>query len=505
MTATAARTVAEVWRRAVAEPAPVPPFLVKQGSDWQELGWEEAGRAVDELAAGFLSLGAEKGDRVAILCRTRVEWTLCDFALISIGAVVAPIYATSSTADAVHILADSGSKLLVCENAEGYAKVERARGELRALEAVIAVEEFAGGEFTLESVRARGREHLARDPLAVDEARSRIGEHDLATIVYTSGTTGPPKGCMHTHLNWWTMVESISKVPGVLVPGDRTVLFLPLAHAFARMVQFVGARSGITIAYVPDPTGIVPALGAVRPTIFPAVPRVFETVYRTVQGRFEAAHGPRRRLVNWALGVGREASERRQAGQALGRGLAIQHALADRLVFSKVKGRLGGQMRVVVSGGAPLAPDIARFFHSLDILILEGYGLTECTTAATFNRPDSFRFGTVGQAMPGGEVTVADDGEVLVRSETVFAGYWANESATDAVLVEDGWLRTGDLGALDGDGFLTITGRIKDIIVTSEGKNISPANIENALKASPYVAEALVVGDGRPHLAVLID
>jgi long-chain acyl-CoA synthetase len=209
--------------------------------------------------------------------------------------------------------------------------------------------------------------------------------------------------------------------------------------------------------------------------------------------------------VSWALGIGREASERRQAGQALGPRLAAQHALADRLVFSKVKARLGGKMRVVVSGGAPLAPEIARFFHSLDILILEGYGLTECTTVATFNRPDSFRFGTVGRAMPDVEVTVTDDGEVLVRGETVFAGYWANETATAAVLDENGWLRTGDLGWLDAAGFLTISGRIKDIIVTSEGKNISPANIENALKASPYVAEALVVGDNRPHLAALID
>jgi long-chain acyl-CoA synthetase len=261
---------------------------------------------------------------------------------------------------------------------------------------------------------------------------------------------------------------------------------------------------GFTIAFCPDPYAVAEALEAVRPTIFPSVPRVYEKVHTGVTAKFGEAKGAKRALIDWALRTGREASAMRQAQRPLPPGLALRHRIADRLVYSKVKKRLGGRLRLGISGGAPLAKEIIEFFHALDILILEGYGLTECTTAATVNMPTAFRFGTVGPAIPGTELRIADDGEVLIRSDTVFAGYFKDEEATREVLAGDGWLRSGDLGHLDGEGFLVITDRKKDILVTAGGKNVSPQNLENALKTNPLVSQALVVGDRRPYVAALI-
>jgi long-chain acyl-CoA synthetase len=282
------------------------------------------------------------------------------------------------------------------------------------------------------------------------------------------------------------------------------LLYLPLAHNFGRCMTLLGAHIGYTIAFCPDPYAVAEALPAVRPTVFPSVPRVFEKVHTGVTLKFAEASGVKRRLIDWALHVGQEVSELRQAGRPIPALLAMRHRLADRLVYSKIKNRLGGRLRIGVSGGAPLAQEIIEFFHSLDILILEGYGLTECTTAATVNRPSLFRFGTVGPPLPGTEVRIADDGEVLIKSETNFAGYFKDGDATQEVLPGDGWLRSGDVGRLDEDGFLTITDRKKDILVTAGGKNVAPQNLENALKMHPLVSQALVVGDRRPYVAALI-
>jgi long-chain acyl-CoA synthetase len=269
-------------------------------------------------------------------------------------------------------------------------------------------------------------------------------------------------------------------------------------------MTLLGARMGYTIAFCPDPYAVADAIPAVRPTIFPSVPRVFEKIHTGVTTKFAEETGVKRALIEWALRVGRDASELRQAGRELPRGLALRHRIADRLVYSKVKERLGGRLRIGVSGGAPLAKEIIEFFHALDILILEGYGLTECTTAATVNRMSRFRFGTVGPPLPGVELRIADDGEILIKTDTIFAGYYKDERATQEVLPGDGWLRSGDLGHLDEDGFLTITDRKKDILVTAGGKNVAPQNIENALKTHPLVSQALVVGDRRPYVAALI-
>ncbi len=356
----------------------------------------------------------------------------------------------------------------------------------------------------LAELRALGSKHAAQDPGALERARAEIGDDDLFTFIYTSGTTGPPKACMILNRNYYEMVVTIDRVETFLLPTDVMLLYLPLAHNFGRLMHLLAAHVGYTVAFLPDPRRIGEVMPVVRPTVLPTVPRVLEKVHTAVSANFARATGIKRRLIDWALDVGRQVSELRQAGKPLPRGLAAKHRLADKLVYSKVKERLGGRLRAAISGGAPLAKEIGEFFHVLDILVLEGYGQTEGTTASNVNRPNRFKFGTVGPALPGIELTTADDGEILVRGPTVFAGYYNDEEATNAVLPGDGWLHTGDVGEIDEDGFLTITDRKKDIIVTAGGKNVSPQNIESLLKGIPWVSQALVVGDRRPYLVALL-
>jgi long-chain acyl-CoA synthetase len=489
--ATGTRTIARLWEDAVARNAGTA-YLIQDGDEWREVSWAEAGRAVDEIAHGLLALGVRKGDAFAILASTRLEWVLFDFALGRIGAVAAPVYANNSPKDCAYVIEHSEAVGVLSED-------DAQRGKLNGLE-LDHVLTFAD----LEELRARGREHAAQHPTAVDDAAAAIGEDDLFTFIYTSGTTGPPKACMIRHRNYFTMVDEVRQVEDFTVRGDVMLLFLPLAHNFGRCMTLLGAHIGYTIAFCPDPFEVAAALPAVRPTVFPSVPRVFEKVHTGVTTKFAEESGVKRRLIDWALRVGRKVSELRQAGRHVPAGLGLQHRIADRLVYSKVKDRLGGRLRIGVSGGAPLAKEIIEFFHALDVLILEGYGLTECTTAATVNRPTRYRFGTVGPALPGVELRIAEDGEVLIKTDTNFAGYYKDEDATREVLGADGWLRSGDLGHMDEDGFLTITDRKKDILVTAGGKNVAPQNLENALKMHPLVSQALVVGDRRPYVAALI-
>jgi long-chain acyl-CoA synthetase len=491
-TATGTRTIARLWQDAVERDPAGTAYLVQEGDEWEPVSWAEAARAVDELANGLLALGVRKGDAFAILASTRLEWVLFDFALAQVGGVTAPIYMNSSPKDAEYVVKHSEAVGILCEDDEQGAKVAGLE-----LEHVLT---FAD----LDELRARGREFASENPDALRNAAADIGEEDVFTFIYTSGTTGPPKACMIRHRNYFVMVDEVRQVEDFTVGDDTMLLYLPLAHNFGRCLTLLGAHIGYTIAFCPDPYAVAEALPKVRPTVFPSVPRVFEKVHTGVTTKFAEATGAKRRLIDWALRVGREVSELRQADRPLPRRLALRHRLADRLVYSKVKDRLGGRLRIGVSGGAPLAKEIIAFFHALDVLILEGYGLTECTTAATVNRPTRYRFGTVGPALPGAELRIADDGEVLIKSETNFAGYYKDEEATREVLPGDGWLRSGDLGYLDNDGFLTITDRKKDILVTAGGKNVAPQNLENALKTSPFVSQALVVGDRRPYVAALI-
>ena len=486
------RTIGQLWRQAVAADLDRPAYLVEGEDGWEEVSWAEAGRTVDELANGLLALGVRKGDAFGILAQTTLEWALFDYALARIGAVGAAVYANSSPKDCRYVLEHSDAIGVLVEDEDQRAKI--ADVELRH------VLTFAD----LDEVRARGRKHAAANPDALAEAEAQIGEEDLFTFIYTSGTTGPPKACMIRHRNYYEMATCIDRVPEFALGDDVMLLYLPLAHNFGRLMHLLGAHKGFTIALCPDPLRVAEAMPAVRPTLLPSVPRLYEKVHTAVLAQFEQVHGPRRRLLDWALGVGRQVSELRQRGEAVPRGLALRHRVADRLVYSKIKNRLGGRLRLGVSGGAPLSKEIAAFFHSIDILIVEGWGLTECTTAASVNRPGRFRFGTVGPALPGFEVRVEEDGELLIRSETVFAGYYKDEQATREVLGEDGWLRSGDVGSIDADGFISITDRKKDILVTAGGKNVAPQNLENALKTSPLVSQALVLGDRRPYVAALI-
>ena len=486
------RTIGELWREATGAGRTRPAYLVEREQGWEEVSWDEASIAVEELANGLLALGVRKGDAFGIVAQTNLEWALFDYALARIGAVGAAIYANSSPKDCRYVLEHSDAVGVLVEDEAQRAKL--------ADVPLAHVLTFAG----LDELRARGREFAAANPNALADAEAQVGEEDLFTFIYTSGTTGPPKACMIRHRNYYEMATCVDRVPEFALDDDVMLLYLPLAHNFGRLMHLLGAHKGFTTAFCPDPLRVAEAMPAVRPTLLPSVPRLYEKVHTAVLAQFEQVHGPRRRLLDWALGVGRRVSELRQRDEPVPRGLAAQHRLADRLVYSKIKNRLGGRLRLGISGGAPLAKEIAAFFHSIDILIVEGWGLTECTTAASVNRPGHFRFGTVGPALPKFEVRVAEDGELLIRSETVFAGYYKDEQATREVFGDDGWLRSGDVGSIDEDGFITITDRKKDILITAGGKNVAPANLENALKTAPLVSQALVLGDRLPYVAALI-
>ncbi len=491
------RTIGALWRSATAAKPDHTAYLAERDGAWVPVSVAEAARRVDDIANGLLSLGIRKGDAFAILGATSLEWCLFDFALGLVGAVGAPIYPTSSPRDCAFVISHSESVGILVEDEEQRAKVDECRGDLPRLEHVIAFADLPGLE-------ARGRAYAEQNPTALDRAVAGVGEDDLFTYIYTSGTTGPPKACMIRHRNYYEMVAVIDALPGLVEERDTMLLYLPLAHNFGRLKHLAAPYAGYTLALCRDPLRVADALVEVRPTVFPSVPRVFEKAHTAVLARFDETGGARRALCDWALRVGREASRLRQAGQPLPRSLAVRHRLADRLVYSKVKERFGGRLRLAISGGAPLSPEIIQFFHALDILILEGYGLTECTTACSVNLPERYRFGTVGPLLPGFEGRLDEDGELLVRSPTVFAGYYHDEPATRAVLDDDGWLRTGDIARIDDDGFLTITDRKKDILVTAGGKNVAPQNLENELKKSKYVSQVLVVGDRRPYVAALI-
>ena len=486
------RTIANLWRNAVAAGHPDPAYLYESAGAWHEVARADAVRMVDELANGLLALGIRKGDAFALLGRTTLEWALFDFALGLVGAVGAPIYSSSSARDARYVLEHSEAVGVLVEDEEQRAKIEGFGGHVIT---------FAG----LDELRSRGRDWAVEHPGELDARADSIDEDDLFTFIYTSGTTGPPKACMIRHRNYYAMVQKSDEMDDKLLrPGDVMLLYLPLAHNYGRLLHLSAAYHGFTIAFLPDPLQAAAALPRVRPTIFPSVPRVYEKIHAAVVAGFDERTGLQRRIVDWALGVGRRVSQLRQAKRPVPPVLAVQHRIADRLVYSKVKARLGGRLRVANAGGAPLSRDIAEFFHAIDILVLEGYGLSEVTTAATVNRPSAFKFGTVGRPLPGVEVRLADDGEILIRSNTVFAGYYHDDEATRATIDDEGFVHTGDVGHIDDDGFLVITDRKKDIIVTAGGKNVAPQNLENELKAHKVISQALVVGDRKPYIAAIV-
>jgi len=482
------RTTPELWRDAIRSAPEQPAYLEETADGWRPVSWDEAAERVDALAQGLLARGVQHGDRVAVLSRTRLEWILLDWAVMSIGAVVVGLYPTSSAKECEYILGHCEAVLAFTEDDEQSRKLVSARGSLPTLREIIPFD-------WLEKLESDGRlaRHLRPEPVAED---------DLATLIYTSGTTGPPKGCMLTHCNLITAAMCV--VEGMNQPGDIVLLFLPLAHSYGRLAHQAATHRGATVALVADVARVPEALAAVRPTILPAVPRVYEKIHANTLGEIERAGGMRRRIGLWALGVGARTSRARRKGTRVSGVLALQQRLADRLVFARVRERLGGRLRVGVSGAAPLSPDVMEFFHALGIPVIEGYGLTETASSATVNEPGDFRIGTVGRPVEGVELRLAEDGEILIRSDSVFAGYYKEPEATTAALTDDSWLRTGDVGEVDDEGFLRITDRKKDLIITAGGKNIAPQNLENALKASRFISQALIIGDRRPYVTALV-
>jgi long-chain acyl-CoA synthetase len=491
------RTIGRLWRDAVAAERSYAPYLVERDAGWAEVSWKEAAGRVDDLANGLLALGTRRGEAFGILASTRLEWILFDFALALVGAITSPVYATSSPRDCAYVLNHSDAIGVLVEDADQLAKIDEVRNELPGLRHVLTFGD-------LDALAERGREYAATNPDELARREAEIGEDDLFTYIYTSGTTGPPKACMIRHRNYYAMAAVVDELDDFFADNDVMLLYLPLAHNFGRLMHLDAAYAGFTLALLPDPYRAADALLQVRPTLFPSVPRVYEKIHGAILAGFDALTGWRARLLAWGLRVGRRYSALRQAQQRVPPLLALQRRVANALVYSKVKARLGGRIRLGISGGAPLAKEVGELFYALDILILEGYGLTECTSAATVNRPLRFRFGTVGPALPGVELRLDEDGELLIRTETNFAGYLKDEQATRAVLSEDNWLRSGDIATVDEDGFVTIVDRKKDILVTAGGKKVAPQNLENELKTSKYVSQALAIGDRRPYVTALI-
>ena len=489
------RTGPALWRYAVDQRFTPPAYLEELPDGWREVSWQEATERVDALANGLLARGVRRGDAVAVISRTRLEWVLLDWAATRVGAVVVGIYPTNTAPECAYILAHSESVLAFAEDDAQAAKLASVHDETPALKGIICFDE-------LPALETEGREYATAHPDALDAAEREIHEDDLGTLIYTSGTTGPPKACMLTHKN---LVTAAIRVQTSLEDGnDVILLFLPLAHTYARLAHQAAAYRGSTIAFVAEATRVGEALGKLRPTVLPAVPRIYEKIHAGVLDQIESGSGVKRAVGRWALEVGARASRLRRDGRRVPPLLRLQERIADKLVFAKVRAKLGGRLRLGVSGAAPLGIDVLEFFQSLGMLVIEGYGLTETGSSLSANDPEDFRFGTVGRAVEGTELKLDEDGEILVRSDSVFAGYYKDPEATAAAFTDDGFFRTGDVGEVDADGFLKITDRKKDLIITAGGKNISPQNLENALKSSRFISQALVVGDRRPYVTALI-
>ena len=484
--------VAALRARATVAPG-APALSTRQGDVFVDVSTADMAERVWDLAAGLVGLGIQPGDRVAIFSGTRIEFTLLDYAIWAAGAVGVTIYETSSAEQVQWIVGDSGAKAVFCENDELRRIFDAVAPSLGQCKDVFEIE--GGFDPLLALATDVDRE-------AVDGRVAAIDHDDVATLVYTSGTTGRPKGCVLTHGNLiWEVRQAVSSAPEVFTDSSSTLMFLPLAHVLARVVQVGCVTQGVRVGYSTGIPKLVEELGMLQPTWVFAVPRVFEKIYDTA--RRHAGSGMRGRIFEQAATVATHWSHAEAAGP-VPRWLGIRHRVFDRLVYRKLRAAFGGRATYAISGGAPLGVELGHFLRGAGLLVLEGYGLTETTAAATLNLPHAHRIGTVGRPIPGGSVHIDPDGEILLRGGHVFRGYWRNDAATQEVLTAGGWLRTGDLGELDADGFLRITGRKKDIIVTAAGKNVAPAVLESRIRSHELVSQVLVVGDNKPFIAALV-
>lgn len=481
-------------------------FRYPDGRDgWTSLTWQQTRDRVWDIAAGLLALGVEAEQRVAIASSTRIEWVLADLGIMSAGAATTTVYPSTTPDDVSYILSDSGSRVVFAEDQTQVDKVLEHRADLPDLMAIVVFDGSGDGDLvlTLAELEERGRTLLAERPTAVDDAVAAVGPEDLATLIYTSGTTGRPKGVRLVHDNWTYEAAAVDALK-ILTPDDVQYLWLPLSHSFGKVLEVLQLRIGFATAIDGNLDRIVDNLGVVKPTFMAGAPRIFEKVRSRVITGVEAEGGLKARIFGWAFGVGHKVSQLRQQGQEPSGLLARQHALADKLVFHKIRDRLGGRVRFFVSGSAALSRDVAEWFHAAGMTILEGYGLTETSAATAVNLPDDTRFGTVGPPAPGTQVQIAGDGELLVKGPGVMRGYHNNSEQTAEVFTDDGWFRTGDIAELDR-GYIRITDRKKDLIKTSGGKYVAPQKIEVIFKAvSPYASQIVVHGDGRNYCTALI-
>ncbi len=511
-----------VFERAASEPGRV---VMRRKSTTGKAGWQDvtARQFADDvtaLAKGLIATGIATGDRVALMSRTRYEWTVADYAIWAAGATTVPIYETSSAEQVEWILTDSGARALIVETPAHLQTAAETLAAASGVGRVWMIEDDTAGDGPALAVPGRP---VPVEPLSalatagaeitgeqVDQRRKSRCTADLATIIYTSGTTGRPKGCELSHGNLLADVRNVMHgwLPAIFeIPGASTLLFLPLAHSFARIIQVGCLESGVVLGHTPSVASLLPDLASFRPTFILAVPRVFEKVYNGAEQQASGSpvksrifHAAAQTAIAWSQAAGTGAAV---PGGGPGMPLRLRYALFDRLVYAKLRAAVGGRVGYAVSGGAPLGERLGHFFRGAGITVLEGYGLTESSAAATVNRPEHIKIGTVGQPLPGVTVRIADDGEIFLGGPTIFGGYWHNEAATAEVLA-DGWLRTGDMGELDDDGYLRVTGRKKELIVTAGGKNVAPAVLEDRIRAHPLVSQCLVVGDGRPYVACLI-
>ncbi|MBI2060458.1 MAG: long-chain fatty acid--CoA ligase [Nitrospirae bacterium] len=493
------------WWRVKQTPQKLAYRYVKNGQT-MEATWEEYGRLVRRFANGLLALGIKKGDRVAILGETQPEWTIADLAAFSCGASGVGIYQTNTAKQSEYILEHSEAKVCVLDSKIQAQKVVQALPRLKNLKTVISWGEAVGeGILAFEDILKKGDAYEKEHPGELDGRLREIRPEDLAILIYTSGTTGPPKGAMLSHGNCIFELKSLEKlIPSTI--GDITVSFLPMSHVAEHLIGFMGRiNTGMAAAYAPSLEKVLETVHATQPTVFGSVPRIFEKAYAKILAQVEQASPGKKKIFNWAKNVGLERSRCIQKKEPVPIGLSLKAAIADRLVFSKIRAAFGGRVKYFVSGAAPISTEILEFFHAAGLFVAEVYGLTECAAIGTANTLTDYKFGTVGRAIPGCDVKIAPDGEILMRGPNVFMGYFKEEKATAEAIDKDGWLHSGDIGVIDADGFVKITDRKKNLIVTAGGKNIAPSNIETLIKNQcPLISQVVAIGDRRPFLIGLV-
>jgi long-chain acyl-CoA synthetase len=492
---TGSRTIADIVSLAAERYGEQPAARFKRDGEWTDLSYVALSEIVSEIARGLIDLGLQPGERVALLCTTRVEWTFADFGITSAGGVVVPVYPTNSSEECAWVAGNSESRFAICEDAAQVAKLVAVRDQLPALEAIVSIEPVEGA-LSLDELRDRGRTRAAAE---VAERVAAVEPEDPYTIIYTSGTTGPPKGCVLTHGNYRTVTRMCEDM-GVIEAGEPVYLYLPLAHSYALLIQLLGVDLGAPIIYWSgDRDQIVPDLMATKPVYLPSVPRIFEKIYTLVTSNNDPAK------IAAATQLGLKVRRMQEAGEEVPAELQAAFDRADAELYANVRNIFGGRLKQATSGAAPIGKEILEFFYACGAPVLEGYGMTETSTVTTTSTVEDHKLGTVGRALPGSELRIAEDGEVLVRGPHVFRGYYGTGDTTAFGEVDaDGWLHTGDLGALDEEGYLTITGRKKDIMITSGGKNLTPANVENDLKRSRWISQAVMHADRRPYPVALL-